>query len=104
MMYYNSVLLNYVSREELTSCFNALHKKIDAQKHFKESNSPKEDYLTRHEVAEMLKCDISTVDNWSNSGILKPYGLGARVYFKMSEIKAAMLPIHRLKNKKNLQK
>ena len=93
----SSLVLNFVSREELTSCFNALHKKIDAQKLFTESDLTKEVYLTRQEVAEILKCNISTVINWSKSGFLKAYGLGARVYYKMSDIEAAMLPIHRLK-------
>ncbi len=99
MNYCNSVVLNYVSREELTSCFNALHKKLDSQRLPKEFEPSKEAYLTRHEVAEMFKCDISTVDNWRKSGILKAYGLGARVYYKKSEIESAMIPIHRLKNK-----
>ena len=99
MIYCNSVLLNYVSREELTSCFNALHKKIDAQKHFTGSDSPKEIYLTRHELATMLKCDISTIHNWTKSGILKAYGISNRVYYKKSEVEAALMPLHRLKNK-----
>jgi len=95
----SSLVFNFVSRAELTSCFDALHKKLDSQKLFAESDFPKEVYLTRHEVAAMLKCDVSTVHNWTKSGILKAYGIGAKVFYKLREIEASMLPIHRLKNK-----
>ena len=30
-----------------------------------------EEYLTRHEVAKLLKCDISTIHNWTTKGKLK---------------------------------
>ena len=44
------------------------------------------EYLTRKEVAQMLKIDLSSVHNWSKRGILKPYKLGNRVYFKLEEL------------------
>lgn len=47
------------------------------------------EYLTRGEVAEMLKIDISTVHNWSKRGILKPIGIGARVYYKRIDVENA---------------
>ena len=49
-----------------------------------------EEYLTRNEVAEMLKVDISTVHNWSKSGRLKRYGIGNRIYFKRTEVEQAI--------------
>jgi hypothetical protein len=53
-----------------------------------------EQYLTRREVSEMLKCDISTVHSWIKRKILKAYGIGNRVYYKLSEIEAAMMPLN----------
>lgn len=49
---------------------------------------PKEqdEYLTRQEVADLLKVDLSTVHNWTRKGKLQAYGLGHRVYYKRSEI------------------
>ncbi|PJX21724.1 DNA-binding protein [Psychroflexus sp. S27] len=50
-------------------------------------------YLTRQEVAEMLKVDVSTVHNWSVSGILKRHAIGRRVYYKLSEVERAIIEI-----------
>ena len=43
---------------------------------------PKEanEYLTRNEVAELVKVDLSTVHNWTKRGKLKSFGIGSRVY------------------------
>lgn len=57
------------------------------------------EYLTRTEVSELLKCDLSTVHNWTKKGKLKPYGIGNRVYYKRSELEAVLLPLHKIDNK-----
>ena len=61
----------------------------------KKNFQPKEpaEYLTRQEVAEMLKVDISTVHNWTIKGILKPYGIGRRVYYKRIEVESAIIEL-----------
>lgn len=48
------------------------------------------EYLTRHEVAELLKIDISSVHNWTKKGILISYGIGGRVYYKRVEVDNAI--------------
>lgn len=48
--------------------------------------------MTRNEVAQFFKVNISTVRNWSKSGILQPYYCGDRVYFKRSEVIIALTP------------
>lgn len=48
------------------------------------------EFLTRHEVAELLKIDLSSVHNWSKKGILTSYGIGGRVYFKRTEVENAI--------------
>lgn len=60
-------------------------------KHFKPVQ-PNE-YLTRHAVARMFDVDISTINNWSKSGKIKPLGLGSRVYFLRSDIEASLIPL-----------
>ena len=62
---------------------------------FLENFKPKEStsILTRKEVAELFKVDLSTLHNWCKSGKLKPYGIGSRVYFKMSDIEKSLIPI-----------
>jgi excisionase family DNA binding protein len=54
----------------------------------------KENYLTRDEVAKILKVNKSTISNWKKEGIINAYGLGGRVYFKRSEIDKAMIKIN----------
>ncbi|MGY5846624.1 helix-turn-helix domain-containing protein [Salegentibacter sp. HM20] len=62
----------------------------------KKDFQPKEpvELLTRTEVAELLKVDLSTIHNWGRSGKLKRHGLGNRVYFKRSEIEASLIPLN----------
>lgn len=45
-----------------------------------------EDYLTRDEVCELLKIDLSSLHRWRKEGKIPSYGMGKRVYFKRSEI------------------
>ena len=52
------------------------------------------EYLTRNEVKELLKIDLSTVHNWTKRGKLKSYGIGNRVYYKRSEVEAAIKPLN----------
>nr|WP_321406586.1 helix-turn-helix domain-containing protein [uncultured Carboxylicivirga sp.] len=56
---------------------------------------PKEpiELLTRNEVKDLLKVDLSTVHNWTKRGKLKSYGIGNRVYYKRNEIEAELVPL-----------
>lgn len=58
---------------------------------------PKEptEYLTRNEVKELLKVDLSTVHNWTKRGKLKSYGIGNRVFYKRSEVENAIIPLNK---------
>ena len=62
---------------------------IELKKNFQ----PKEpaEYLTRTEVSEMLKVDLSTLWNWQKKGKLIPVGLGNRVYYRRSDIESALI-------------
>lgn len=64
----------------------------DFLKHFK-PKQPNE-YLTRSEVADLFKVDLSTVHNWCKSGKLKPFGIGSRVYFLRSDIEKSLTPLN----------
>lgn len=65
---------------------------LDELKNSFEPKTPTE-WLTRSEVAEMLKCDISTVHNWTKKGKLKKYCIGDRTYYKRSEVESALIAI-----------
>ncbi|PUB29379.1 excisionase family DNA binding protein [Elizabethkingia sp. YR214] len=49
---------------------------------------PKEptQYLTRTEVCELLKINLSTLHRWRKEGQIPSYGFGNRVYFKHDEV------------------
>lgn len=61
----------------------------------KESFEPKKptEWLTRKEVADLLKCDMSTVHNWTKKGKLKKYCIGDRTYYKRDEVEGALVGI-----------
>ena len=45
------------------------------------------EFVTREEVADILKCDLSTVHNWTKKGYLKKYALGdGKTLYRLQEI------------------
>jgi hypothetical protein len=61
-------------------------------KHYKPK--PPNEYLTRHELAQMFNVDISTIHNWCKRGILQPRGIGGRVYFLRSQVESSIKPLN----------
>jgi predicted DNA-binding transcriptional regulator AlpA len=57
---------------------------------------PKEEYLTRRQVADLFQIELSTLHNWCKKGKLKPYGIGNRVYFLRSDIDKALVPLNQI--------
>ena len=54
-----------------------------------------EQYLTREEVSELLKISLSTIHNWTKRGILQPFQIGGRIYFKASDIESSMIKLEK---------
>jgi len=57
------------------------------------------EYLTRQEVAKILKVSLVTLTDWNKKGILKPYRLGNLIRYKTDEIDQALIAINNVKNK-----
>ena len=53
-----------------------------------------DELMTRNEVKDFLKVDLSTVHNWTKKGKLKSYGLGHRIYYKRSEVEQSIIPLN----------
>jgi excisionase family DNA binding protein len=73
-----------------------IFKRVKAElEELKKDFQPKEpcEYLTRNEVRDLLKVDLSTVHNWTKRGKLKAYGIGNRIYYRRDEVKAAIKPL-----------
>jgi excisionase family DNA binding protein len=78
--------------ELLQSITNGVNKKLEELKTNFQPKEPTE-YLTRKEVAELLKVDISTVHNWTVKKKLIAYGIGGRVYYKRIEVESSIIEI-----------
>jgi excisionase family DNA binding protein len=52
-----------------------------------------EELMTRQETANYFKVDLSTIWAWQKKGKIQGYGIGARVYFKRSEIEQVLTPL-----------
>jgi len=87
-----STILHEVSPEQIASLFEGIQNQLTELKQNFEPKAPTE-YLTRNELAEMLKCDLSTIHNWCKKGKLHPYGIGNRVYFKRADLESLLTPI-----------
>ncbi|WP_298527840.1 helix-turn-helix domain-containing protein [uncultured Christiangramia sp.] len=89
----NVTQVHHTTTEKLQeSILNGIKSQLEKLKKEYQPKEP-EEYLSRAEVAKMLKVDISTIHNWSKSGRLKRYGIGNRVYFKRSDIERAIVQL-----------
>lgn len=50
-------------------------------------------YLTRKQVAKMLDINLTTLNNWTNRGVLISYGIQGRVYYKRDEVERAFIEL-----------
>lgn len=52
------------------------------------------EYITRKELAEILKVTLVTIIDWDKKGVLKPYRLGNLIRYKRSEIEQSLIAIN----------
>ena len=83
----NAILLESLTVEQLqqligTSVKNGI---IELQKELQTKDNS-EELMTREETCQFLKIDSSTLWAWTNNGKVKAYGIGARRYYKRSEL------------------
>jgi len=88
-----SIQFIQISPEQLQEgIIKGVKNELDQLKKDFQPKQPSE-YLTRNEVAEMLRIDLSSVHNWTKKGKLKAYGIGGRVYYKRHEIENAIIEL-----------
>ena len=83
----NAILLESLTVEQLqqligTSVKNGIQ---ELQKELQTKDNS-EELMTREETCQFLKIDSSTLWAWTNNGKIKAYGIGARRYYKKTEI------------------
>jgi predicted DNA-binding transcriptional regulator AlpA len=59
----------------------------------KNTKQMNEELLTPKEVAQMLKCDVKSIYNWTKKGILNRYSIASRVYYRKDEVLNALTKI-----------
>jgi hypothetical protein len=97
-----STILHDVSPEQITSLFEGIQNQLSELKANFQPIKPTE-YLTRIEVTEMLKCDLSTLWLWTKKGKLTSYGIGNRTYYKRTELESAIICLNKKKGAENEQ-
>lgn len=83
----NAILLETLTVEQLQQLIGASVKNgiLELQKQLQTKDNS-EELLTREETCQFLKVDSSTLWAWTNKGKVKAYGIGARRYYKRSEL------------------
>lgn len=87
-------LLGMTQEENNLPIFNYIDKKFDELKNFYQPKEPTK-YLTRHEVAEMLSVDLSTVHNMTKKGVLQKYQISGRVLYVRDEVQNSIIKLNR---------
>lgn len=83
----NSILLQELTVEELQRLIGTSVKNGISELHKEQLiKNYSEELMTREETCRFLKIDSSTLWAWTNKGKVKAYGIGARRYYKRSEL------------------
>lgn len=87
----DATLIHNLTPEQIESLFAGLQEQLNELKQNFQPKVPDE-LLTRNETATFFKCDLSTIHNWSVKGILIPFGICGRVFYKRSDLESALIP------------
>lgn len=83
----NSILLQELSVEQLQELINtSVKNSIQEFQREIQSKDNSEELLTREQTCDFLKIDSSTLWAWTNKKKVNAYGIGARRYYKRSEL------------------
>lgn len=83
----HSVIIEGMTKEEFLSAISeGINNKLSALKKDFTSQNSNEDLMTREETCKFLSIDSSTLWAYTNKGKVKAYGIGARRYYKRTEI------------------
>jgi len=90
----NSTLIQNVSADELT---DALRSIIREELSILNTKEPKQKFLSRNEVATLLKISLPTLNQYTRTGIIKGCRVGSRVLYDEAQIREAVKDIPTLK-------
>ena len=90
----NSTLIQNVSAEELTENIRTIIREELSTLNLK---NPAPRYLSRLEVAELLKISLPTLNEYTRTGVIKGCRVGSRVLYDEAQIREAVKEIPSLK-------
>ena len=83
----NSILLQSLTVEQLQQLVStSVRTGIQELQKELQTKDNSEELMTREETCQFLKIDSSTLWAWTNQKKVKAYGIGARRYYKRSEL------------------
>lgn len=83
----NSIILESLTIEQLQQLIGtSVRESISELQKQLQSQTDNEALMTREETCQFLKVDSSTLWAWTNQGKVRSYGIGARRYYKKSEL------------------
>lgn len=86
-----AIQLLQITPEELReSILEGVKKELQELKQNFQPKEPSE-FLTRQEVADWLKVDISTVHNWTVKGTLIKHLIEGKVLYKRAEVESSLI-------------
>ena len=93
------ILLNGIKLNELLEKIAQL---IDSKiGHFQQPTEKKQSkFISRAEVASLLKISLPTLNEWTKLGRLLSYKMGNRVLYKAQEVEMALCKVTAYKHKK----
>lgn len=93
----NQILYSMKLVELLSKIEEIIDKRLEALRPKREETA---EYITRKEVAHILKITLPTLRDWTRLGWLKSYKIGTRVLYKRKEVEEAIEGLLHHKNKK----
>lgn len=97
------IILNGINLHELLDQVGQIIESKLKQIQFPDNKLKDAEFITRQEVAKLLKITLPTLHEWTKLGWLQSYKLGNRVLYKKQEVEQALHKVGSFKFKKGGQ-
>ena len=88
-----TILLHNITPDEFKNELISSLKEVIQELLIETKKEKEVEYLTRQEVAKILKVSLVTMSQWDKLGIVQPYRIGNRIRYKSNELEEALTRI-----------
>jgi len=78
--------INGIDLSQLAQKIDSLTNALSVKNAEPNTEANAETFLTRVEVAKLLRVTLPTINDWTNKGLITAYRIGNRIRYKQSEI------------------